>query len=115
MELHGIAVGEVKSVDVEYDATARARWRFPWSWSLYPQRLRGRARRATSGSATGQSKHQRALIDSLVAHGLRAELKTGNLLTGQKFVDLDMHRDVPKEKVVWNEQPAIFPTISERS
>jgi len=55
---------------------------------------------------------KRALIDSLVAHGLRAELKTGNLLTGQKFVSLDMHHDVPKDRVGWADQPAIFPTIS---
>jgi len=33
-------------------------------------------------------------------------------LTGQKFVSLEMHHDVSKEKVVWNERPAIFPTIS---
>jgi paraquat-inducible protein B len=33
-------------------------------------------------------------------------------LTGQKFVELDMHRDAPKERVGWKEEPAVFPTIS---
>jgi paraquat-inducible protein B len=105
VDLQGITVGEVKSLDVEYDERAKL-LAFPVVVELYPQRLRGRAQRAAA------QFDSRALIDSLVAHGLRAELKTGNLLTGQKFVSLDMHHDVPKEKVVWKEQPAIFPTIS---
>jgi paraquat-inducible protein B len=103
VDLQGITVGEVKSVDVEYDERAGL-LAFPVVMELYPQRLRGRAQHAAADS--------RVLIDSLVAHGLRAELKTGNLLTGQKFVSLEMHHDVPKEKVAWKEQPAIFPTIS---
>jgi paraquat-inducible protein B len=109
VDLQGITVGEVKSVDVEYDQRLGS-LAFPVVIDLYPQRLRGRTRRTESpGEGAIDS---RALIDSLVAHGLRAELKTGNLLTGQKFVSLDMHHDVPKEKVAWSQQPAIFPTIS---
>jgi paraquat-inducible protein B len=113
VDLQGITVGEVKSLDVEYDERSK-QLAFPVVIELYPQRLRGRAQRAPGGGAANPTPgiDSRALIDSLVAHGLRAELKTGNLLTGQKFVALDMHHDVAKEKVVWNEQPAIFPTIS---
>ena len=112
VDLQGITVGEVKSVDVEYDERAGL-LAFPVVVELYPQRLRGRAQHAAA-TASGHPPpiDSRKLIDSLVAHGLRAELKTGNLLTGQKFISLDMHHDVSREKVVWNEQPAIFPTIS---
>lgn len=113
VELHGIAVGEVKSVDVEYDRDAGA-LRFPVAVDLYPQRIRGRkARAAPPATAKADAEiSSRRLIDSLVAHGLRAELKSGNLLTGQKYVDLDMHADAPAEKVWWNEQPSVFPTVS---
>jgi paraquat-inducible protein B len=104
VDLHGITVGEVRSVDVAYDPRAGS-LAFPVVVDLYPQRLRGRMQHAGEASS-------RVLIDSLVAHGLRAELKTGNLLTGQKFVALDMYRDAPKDRVGWMEQPAIFPTIS---
>ncbi len=107
VELHGISVGEVRSVDVEYDERAGS-LAFPVVVDLYPLRLLGRMQH----TARANRIDSRALIDSLVAHGLRAELKTGNLLTGQKFVSLDMHHDVPKERVGWAEQPAIFPTIS---
>jgi paraquat-inducible protein B len=104
VELQGITVGEVKSVDVVYDERAGA-LAFPVVVELYPQRLRGRKPHSDESGS-------RAMIDRLVAHGLRAELKTGNLLTGQQFVSLDMHRDAPKEEVAWTQQPAIFPTIS---
>jgi paraquat-inducible protein B len=113
VELHGITVGEVRSVDVEYDPSAGS-LAFPVVVELYPQRLRGRMQhpgRVAPVRDTSEAS-SRALIDSLVAHGLRAELKTGNLLTGQKFIALDMHQDAPKDRVGWMEQPAIFPTIS---
>jgi paraquat-inducible protein B len=113
VELHGIAVGEVKSVDVEYDSEAGA-LRFPVAVDLYPQRIRGRKARGAQPPAAkgGPETSSRVLVDSLVAHGLRAELKTGNLLTGQKYVDLDMHADAAAQKVWWNEQPWVFPTVS---
>jgi paraquat-inducible protein B len=113
VELHGIAVGEVKSVDVEYDPDA-ASLRFPVVVDVYPQRIRGRKAHGTrlTAAAEGPETVSRVLIDSLVAHGLRAELRSGNLLTGQKYVDLDVHSDAPAETVWWKEQPAVFPTVS---
>src|ERR1700676_1212628 len=77
VELHGIAVGEVKSVDVEYDREA-ATLRFPVVVDLYPQRIRGRKGRNKQPSAVSVDPEtsSRKLVDSLVAHGLRAELKT---------------------------------------
>jgi paraquat-inducible protein B len=112
VELHGIGVGEVKSVDVEYDAQ-RGTLRFPVVVDLYPQRIRGReARTDKAVGRDGAEASSRALLDSLVAHGLRAELKTGNLLTGQKYVDMDMHAEAPAERVWWHTQPSVFPTVS---
>src|SRR6202522_2826849 len=111
VELHGIGVGEVKSVDVEYDRDAGT-LSFPVVVELYPQRIRGRKPNGAPPPPADPTASSRKLVDSLVAHGLRAELKSGNLLTGQKYVDLDMHADAPAEKVWWNEQPSVFPTVS---
>jgi paraquat-inducible protein B len=112
VELNGITVGEVKSVDVEYEQNAGT-LRFPVEAEIYPQRLRGHAPHGRSGAPREASEAaSRTLIDALVSHGLRAELKSGNLLTGQMFVALDMHQDAAKDKVNWSEQPATFPTIS---
>jgi paraquat-inducible protein B len=112
VELNGITVGEVKGVDVEYEQDIGT-LRFPVEVELYPQRLRGHAPRSRANTVRDASEAaSRSLIDALVSHGLRAELKSGNLLTGQMFVALDMHQDAAKDKVNWSEQPAIFPTIS---
>jgi paraquat-inducible protein B len=73
--------------------------------------MRGR-RAAASGKRDNGEASSRAMIDALVAHGLRAELRTGNLLTGQQFVDLDIHPDAAREKIAWTSQPSVFPTIS---
>jgi len=112
VELHGIAVGEVKSVDVEYDRDAGT-LRFPVVVDMYPQRIRGRKARGAQPPAKDDAQtSSRKLVDSLVARGLRAELKTGNLLTGQKYVELDVHADAPAEKVWWADEPWVFPTVS---
>ncbi len=113
VELQGIKVGEVKSVDVEYDQHAGS-LAFPVIIDLYPQRLRGRTQSRPQDAPVREPSEaaSKAMIDNLVSHGLRAELKTGNLLTGQKFVALEMHQDASRDRVGWMEQPAIFPTVS---
>jgi paraquat-inducible protein B len=50
------------------------------------------------------------MLNAMVASGLRAQLKSGNMLTGQLFVALDYFPNAPKEKVVWNANPPRFPT-----
>lgn len=113
IDLQGIPVGEVKSLGVEYDQAAGT-LSFPVEVELYPQRIRGRIRHTTPASAANENSavSSRALIDSLVLHGLRAELKTANLLTGQKYVAMDMHVNPPKERIQWSDVPPVFPTAS---
>ena len=38
------------------------------------------------------------MIDSMVAHGMRAALKDGNLLTGQKYVAVEVVKGVPRRQ-----------------
>jgi paraquat-inducible protein B len=125
--LRGIDIGEVKRISVEYDPQAGA-LRFPVEVDIYPQRIRGHARRGAAASTAANAPanapesasanatagapeiDNRALIDSMVAHGMRAELKSGSLLTGAKYVSVDVHKSVPREQVGWDAQPPVFPT-----
>jgi len=113
VELRGITIGEVKSLSVEYDRDA-GDLRFPVQVDIFPQRIRGRNRRTDRSPGIDDTSETagRALLDSLVAHGMRAELKTGSLLTGQKFVALDFHTEVPPDHVGWNAEPPVFPTTT---
>jgi paraquat-inducible protein B len=113
VDLRGITIGEVKSLAVEYERDG-ASLRFPVEVDIFPQRIRGRNRRADHPAETDEVSEtaSRALIDTLVARGMRAELKTGSLLTGQKYVALDFHTDVPRDRVGWDAHPAVFPTTA---
>jgi len=113
VDLRGITIGEVKSLSVEYDRKSGT-LSFPVEVDVFPQRIRGRSRRAdhTSPPDDNSENASRELVDSLVAHGMRAEIKTGNLLTGQKYVAMDFHNEVPPDHVFWDAHPAVFPTTS---
>lgn len=50
-------------------------------------------------------------INALVEHGLRAQLNTGSLLTGQLFVALDFFPDVETAAADWTRDPPELPTI----
>ena len=50
-------------------------------------------------------------LDRLVADGLRAQLKSGNLLTGALFVDLDFYPDEAPRTVAWHSGPPELPTV----
>ena len=49
--------------------------------------------------------------DRLVAKGLRAQLKTDNLLTGRLFVDMDFHSEAPEAEIDWSGTYPVLPTI----
>lgn len=111
VDLRGIDIGEVKRLSVEYDRVA-GELRFPVEVDIFPQRIRSRARSTGAKSADLTDVGGHTMIDSMVAHGMRAALKDGNLLTGQKYVAVEVVKGVPPEKVAWDEHPPIFPTAS---
>ncbi|HEX4150806.1 MAG TPA: MlaD family protein [Steroidobacteraceae bacterium] len=109
VDLRGIDIGEVKGLSVEYDREA-GELRFPVEVDIFPQRIRAKVRGGKGLNMPAVGDH--TMIDSLVAHGMRAELKDGNLLTGQKYIAVDVVKGAPRESVAWNEHPPIFPTAS---
>lgn len=86
VDFRGVPVGEVTHIGIEFDA-ALGRYRMPVEVSLYPQRLAARER--GPGSGKGHGAIDRSQLARLVERGLRAQLRTGNLLTGQLYVALD--------------------------
>ncbi len=111
VELRGINIGEVKGLSVEYDWVA-GQLRFPVEVDIFPQRIRARARAPGAKGSNLSDLGGHTMIDSMVAHSMRAELKDGNLLTGQKYIAVDAVKSAPAEAVAWGEHPPIFPTAS---
>jgi paraquat-inducible protein B len=86
VEFKGIKIGQVTGIRLEYEPKS-ATFRIPVVIDIEPERVveRGAGLRAAPQAA----------FQALVKRGLRARLETGNLLTGQLFVALDMHPKTP--------------------
>lgn len=83
----GIEIGSVKAVRLDYDAK-RNRFPVEVEAEIFPTRL-GAVRDALHESGSDDAKRDIALLQRLVDSGLRAQARTGNLLTGQMYVALD--------------------------
>ena len=85
IDLLGVDIGRVRSIALQYDGQRK---RFPVEViaEIYPLRL-GPVR--TSLLRDAGTSDDSAVMQRLVASGLRAQLRTGNLLTGQLYVALD--------------------------
>jgi paraquat-inducible protein B len=93
VDFRGVELGTVDSVHMEYD---RRRKKFSSAVvaRIYPGRL-GQAYHALAQNGDDKPVPPAVVFDKLVRDGLRAQLRTGNLITGQLYVALDM---VPKAK-----------------
>ncbi|WP_283180245.1 MULTISPECIES: MlaD family protein [unclassified Pseudomonas] len=112
VEFLGIEFGRVVSVNLDFDAKKRS---FPVNVGIviYPQRL-GQAHIKMLEVLKHDPNDEAAgvrLMGSFVDNGLRAQARSGNLLTGQLYISLDFY---PKaEKVVFDPtaRPVSIPTV----
>ena len=112
--LFGLPAGEVTAVGLDLDpATLRIRGRV--DLVSFPERLVAslRAKQTAVGEALIRSAQQRhALMQRLVEQrGLRAQLRSGNLLTGQLFVAFDFYPNAPKVKIDWSPDVPELPVV----
>jgi paraquat-inducible protein B len=108
VDLRGVTVGEVSKINLELD-THRKKFSMPVEIKFYPERLRARYR---NKSQQNKSMNSRQLLTALVEHGFRAQLRSGNLLTGQLYVALDFFPKAPPAKMDWGKSIPEFPTIA---
>ena len=112
VDFRGVVIGEVKSIGVEFDRSERE-FRMPVLVQLYPDRLRRRAGNADSGlpDSSASIATQESRLRYLIGKGLRAQLRNGNLLTGQMYVALDFFPKQPAVKVDVDASPIELPTV----
>ncbi|OUL69579.1 MlaD family protein, partial [Paraburkholderia hospita] len=104
----GIVVGEVVAINTRYDPIAK-QFSIPVEIHFFPERFTSRYLKDGAGGRVTTDRQR--LAQTLVDHGLRAQLRTGNLLTGQLYVALDFFPNAPKAKVDWTTTPPEMPTI----
>ncbi|TEO19057.1 MCE family protein [Pseudomonas aeruginosa] len=108
VQFSGVDLGKVVSIDLDYDPNTS---RFPTTVGIvvYPQRL-GRLLDKLPGTDTEQQAAQ--FLRDMVEHGLRAQARSGNLLTGQLYVSLEFVPNAPKRTIDVSARPLTVPTIS---
>jgi len=109
IDLLGVEIGKVRSLSLQYDAAQR---RVPVQVlaDIFPLRL-GAVRGALSGPTPDAPGADAALLKSLVQRGLRAQLRTGNLLTGQLFVAMDFYPKAVAVPATLHDGVLTLPTV----
>jgi paraquat-inducible protein B len=110
VDLHGILVGEVSGFGIEYDQDAGI-FRFPVDVDFYPEMLREHYIAGATRANDTTTASQREILDRLVAAGMRARLKSGNLVTGQLYIDLDFVPHAPRTVINWNTPRPQMPSV----
>jgi paraquat-inducible protein B len=108
VDFRGIVLGEVRSVGVEFDPVKK-NFRMPVTVDMYPARL-GRSFAQTVGTNEDRSAGTQVL-ERMVARGLRGQLRTGNLLTGQLYVALDFFPNAAPAKIDTTQEVVELPTV----
>jgi paraquat-inducible protein B len=108
VDFRGIPIGEVVEVAAHVDAKT-LEFSAPVTIRMDAQRLGVEVRDLAPGADLASLRRQ--LIDSLVSQGVRAQLQSGNLLTGALLVAFDFHPDAPPATVDWSKDPVELPTV----
>jgi paraquat-inducible protein B len=107
VDFRGITIGNVKSINLDYEPATQT---FPADViaTIYPQRL-GRINERFFEAGKGRVNFI-AVLSSLIDHGFRAQVRTGNLLTQQLYVAIDVVPNAKPAKLDSSTQVLEIPT-----
>jgi len=112
--LLGLPAGEVTAIGLDLNSTTKS-LRGRVEIVSYPERLLSRLQQGQAGLGQALLKstaERHALIQYLVEQrGLRAQLRSGSLLTGQLYVAMDLFPDVPKTRIDWSQAEPALPVV----
>jgi paraquat-inducible protein B len=106
LEIRGIKLGEVTAIELEGDAKDYS-FLIPVTASYEQERIKILHEDEMPDTLEGRRHRLQELVD----RGLRAQLKTGSLLTGQLFVELDFHADAPPAELRVEDGVIVLPTV----
>ena len=110
LEFKGLRIGTVEDIGVEANADMTDILTFAMV-DIEPERLPGDHDVSTTDAQRLKNTHQ--FFEGMVAKGMRAQLASGNLLTGQSLIRLDIFPTAEKASVRYVDGVMIFPTVPE--
>jgi paraquat-inducible protein B len=108
VDFKGIGIGRVTAIELSFDREHK-RFVAEVAAEIRPQRL-GRAYRELAADHAPDARGAEALFAELIERGLRAQLRAGNLITGQLYVALDFPPKAKALKVDTKDLPLLIPT-----
>ena len=110
LDFRGVTIGEVVRIGVSIDPKTLT-FRMPVEVKLFPRRLLARQFGGNRQQAAESEEVRWSRMKQFVDRGLRAQLRSGNLLTGQLYVALDFFPDAAKATIDLAKRPPEIPTI----
>jgi paraquat-inducible protein B len=103
VELFGIQIGSVTTVNLEFDPNG-SESRVAVGFEIQPERIMN----------AGQLRDNDPIdvARRMVGHGMRVQLRSASLLTGQLFLAFDYFQDVPEAKVEERDGVLVLPTVA---
>lgn len=108
VEFRGIPIGEVVDVSAQVDAKT-LEFSAPVTIIIDAARMGVKILGLPPGADIAAMRQH--FIDGLIAHGVRAQLRSGNLLTGAMFVAFDYFPDAAPAAADWSQKPPRLPTV----
>ncbi|HEX6361519.1 MAG TPA: MlaD family protein, partial [Albitalea sp.] len=105
----GVEIGTVRSLNLQHDPQRR-RYPIEVDAEIYPLRL-GKLREALLRGVPPGAGADVRVLKTLVDNGLRAQLRAGNLLTGQQYVALDFVAKAPPATLDTSNGVPLVPTV----
>lgn len=109
IDFRGLELGKVVDIDLEFNAEEKYFYALV-KGELYPMRL-GNAYENMVKLSPDSGYSGLDLLGFMVEHGLRAQMRAANLLTGQQYVALDFFPDAKPVEFNSKAQPLVLPTI----
>ena len=101
VEFRGIKIGEVLDVSLQFDSEKMA-FQIPVLIEVEPERIEAVGKRPTPSDK---------LLEKFIERGLRAQLRTGNLVTGQLLVEVDFYPNAPRREITYAGKYPVVPTV----
>lgn len=107
----GLAIGEVTNVGFEF-SREKNNVRPRVDIVIYPRRFLEHVKKSPVTDARTRTRlERRNFIENAVEQGFRAQLRSANLMTGQRYVSLDLFPDAPRATIDWTKSPVEMPVV----
>ncbi|PKE29520.1 mammalian cell entry protein [Rahnella sp. AA] len=110
VEFSSVKLGKVTAIDLDYEP-AGSRFVSVVTIEVYPNRL-GRVLDKLPKPEKDSQKQAAVFLRDMVRHGLRAQARTGNLLTGQLYISLDFIPNAAPVSYDISARPLRIPTLN---